>query len=119
YLNYILHLLNYEIFVIKVKDMNKVLRDLLEFKVKPFLLSHFSFSINFYYEFLSPFRADVKSFINYYILRRKIIPKLNLPETLTIVPTNICNARCVFCSYRLLNFKKEIMPQEVFRNIII
>lgn len=93
----------------------------LENKINLFILKYLLFLKRLYYQVLSPFKYDIKTIINHYILRRKIKPLLKgpkFPEFLTVIPTNICNANCVFCVYRLLDHKKEIMQFETFKKVI-
>lgn len=39
-------------------------------------------------------------------------------QYLKIETTNICNANCVFCSYRFMQRKKSIMPMDLFKKAI-
>ena len=59
---------------------------------------------------------DIKSLFFYYILNKKeeLIPRL---EGLTIVPTTICNANCVFCANKFLQDKRQIMSFSMFKKI--
>ncbi|MEE9378568.1 MAG: radical SAM protein, partial [Candidatus Lokiarchaeia archaeon] len=93
----------------------------MENKINLFILKYLSFLKRLYYQVLSPFKYDVKTIIYHYILRKKIKPLLKggkFPEYLTVIPTNICNANCVFCVYRLLDYKKEIMQLDTFKKVI-
>ena len=42
----------------------------------------------------------------------------NYPEVIEIQFTNICNANCIICPYRSMNYKKEIMTDELFEKFI-
>ena len=104
-----------------LKNKKKNWLDFLEFKVKPFAFIYFTFLFKLYHIYISPFKADLKTIMNYYILKRRIEPLLNISSLfrcLTIVPTNICNARCVFCAYRFLNHDKEMMTFDIFKKSI-
>jgi len=59
---------------------------------------------------------DVKSIVNYYILRRRTLPKIKITR-LAVVPTTICNANCVFCGNCKLKDKRSIMSFEMFKKI--
>ncbi|MFW9946151.1 MAG: radical SAM/SPASM domain-containing protein [Candidatus Odinarchaeota archaeon] len=70
---------------------------------------------------MSPLRADITTIINYYILRNRKKPPLHVPKSpraLTIVSTNLCNASCVFCAYRCLNYEKEVMLFDTFKKAV-
>jgi len=102
-------------------NKNKSWKEYLEFKIKPFVLRYFLFLVRFYRTYLSAIKADITTIINYYILKRKEKPPLDVPispRALTIVPTNLCNASCVFCAYRCLNYEKEIMLFDTFKKVI-
>ena len=42
----------------------------------------------------------------------------NYPEVIEIQFTNICNANCIICPYRSMNYKKEVMKDELFEKFI-
>ena len=71
-------------------------------------------------KFLSKYDSyyeDLRSLVSYYILnkKRKYSPKL---EGLTIIPTTICNANCVFCANRFLQDKRQRMPFSIFKKAV-
>ncbi|TFG07436.1 MAG: radical SAM/SPASM domain-containing protein [Promethearchaeota archaeon] len=100
-------------------DVKKILkRDFFEFKLRPFILKYFTFLINFHIQFLNSFILDFKTLIYYYILKKRKEPSLSIPKTITVVLTNICNAKCVFCAYQYLKLKKETMSVETFKKFI-
>lgn len=40
------------------------------------------------------------------------------PHSLLIEPTNICNAKCVYCGYRFMRREKGVMLMDVFKKLI-
>ena len=102
----------------KLKEYFNFLDDFLEFRLRPFVLSYLILPINFYTQHLVTFRSDVKTILNYYLLKRKKKPSFKTPKTITIAPTNICNANCVFCAYRFLNYKKESIHAETYKKVL-
>lgn len=42
----------------------------------------------------------------------------NLPETLKVELTNICNANCIFCGYQYETRPKGVMPDALYRRVI-
>lgn len=101
-----------------IKKFNKVWNNFLEFKVKPFILIYLPRLQRFYREFLAPLKSDFNTIFNYYILRKKISPQLIIPSTITLVLSNFCNANCIFCAYKYLNYKKGTMPFEIYRKVV-
>jgi len=102
-------------------DKKKSWKEYFEFKIRPFIFQYFLFLVRFYRTYLSPLRADIATIINYYILKRRKKPPLHVPvspRALTIVSTNLCNASCVFCAYRCLNYEKEVMPFDTFKKTV-
>jgi radical SAM protein with 4Fe4S-binding SPASM domain len=61
--------------------------------------------------------GDLKSLFSYYILnkKREYSPEL---RGLTIIPTTICNANCVFCANRFLQDKRQRMTFNIFKKIV-
>ncbi|MFX1312839.1 MAG: radical SAM protein [Promethearchaeota archaeon] len=102
-------------------NKKKSWQEYFEFKIKPFILQYFLFPVRFYRTYLSALKADITTFINYYVLKRRKKPPLHIPVSpreLTIVSANLCNASCVFCAYRCLNYEKKIMSFDTFKKIV-
>ncbi|MFX0017186.1 MAG: radical SAM/SPASM domain-containing protein [Promethearchaeota archaeon] len=96
----------------------KFFYNFIEFKLKPIFLKHFLFLVFFYNRYLFPLKADFSTIFNYYILKRRLKPKLKIPDTLIVVPSDLCNANCVFCAYRHLSYEKQFLSFELFKKAI-
>jgi len=71
------------------------------------------------------FRAPKGSVVHNAIVRRILTSKTAISKHIahflggiTIMPTNICNARCVFCSYRFNTDPKRMMPLDLFERVL-
>jgi len=66
----------------------------------------------------APWRIAYRSRLH----RRAILTRLEslrqVPQTLCIEGTNICNARCVFCAYPQMERRKQAMPMEDFKRVV-
>ncbi len=66
----------------------------------------------------SRIREDLLSIVNYFFKRNKPKIEHDIEPTGIIVPTTCCNARCVFCSYRLMKDARKIMNFETFKKAV-
>jgi len=66
--------------------------------------------------------AERKNLINENRHRLEEVLPLETPYSLFIDPCNLCNFRCRFCAMQTsgeeLNYKKQLMPMELYRKII-
>jgi len=89
--------------------------------LKKIIYSNFvGLNLSFIPKYLSKYDSyfeDLRSIFSYYILnkKRKYSPRL---EGLTVIPTTICNANCVFCANKFLQDKRQIMPLNMFKKVV-
>lgn len=62
-----------------------------------------------------PVFGNVYDFFYFMLIRYKV---KNSRPILTIEPNNICNLRCIMCSYDKMTRPKETMPLDLFKQII-
>jgi radical SAM protein with 4Fe4S-binding SPASM domain len=81
----------------------------------PLSLRYFGWLFKFYSASLKSLLIDSQIFLNYYILGRKPDLGNGYSDTLIVVPTNACNAKCVFCANRLLTDSCRIMDFKIYK----
>lgn len=73
--------------------------------------------VQFHLNHISPRLMSFKAFVKYNFSNKNTNYKKILP-TLGFEPSNICNAKCVFCAYRKTNDKKVNMTFDDFKKYI-
>jgi MoaA/NifB/PqqE/SkfB family radical SAM enzyme len=99
--------------------MGKHAENLKEFTFKPLLLRYSFRPVRYYFTHMLPYRQDLFTLLNWHLFHRRGTGlKMQVPKEMMIVPSTICNGRCVFCSYRKLQEHGSMMPQELFKRVI-
>jgi len=101
-----------------MRNIKRAKSDFLYYGLKPLVLNNFEFFLQIYFPSMVPVILDIKSSLKHNLLREKTGQAYNLPDQITVSATNICNARCVFCAYRKLNYAKGIMPFEIYKKAL-
>ena len=87
---------------------------IIEFSIKYKILFYIS---QFLHNYVMQFWLQIVILFHFYILwKRNIINSVK--PILHFTPTNICNAKCIFCAYKKINDEKLIMNFETFKKAI-
>jgi radical SAM protein with 4Fe4S-binding SPASM domain len=92
----------------KRKDLMKILALRYGFKTVRWFFTH-----------LLTYKQDIMTAARWHLLRKRSTKfAMAVPKEMMIVPSTICNGRCVFCSYRKLNETGTLMPLEFFKRVV-
>lgn len=99
--------------------MGKRIEAIKEHTLKPLLLRYSFKPVRYYFTHLLPYKQDFLTLLNWHVMRRRGSSlKMKVPKEMMIVPSTICNGKCVFCSYRKLTEHGAMMPQELYTRVV-
>ena len=95
-----------------------MIADFLEYSVRPWALRYLRLPLEFYFQRFIFWEQDLRTWLHASVLHSEAGNELQSPSALMFEVSNICNARCCFCAYRLMNYKKEVMTFELFKQAL-
>lgn len=83
--------------------------------IKDIVLNNEAFSRFLFRAVNFPIVGSIYDFFYFKLIQNKL-KKLDL--ILAIEPSNVCNLRCIFCPYKRMKRKKEVMNMDLFKSIV-